>query len=213
MLVDYVRVYQCSVSPADGKGCATISDTAIQVEGRQPPESLFEGVFTGEFDPATLSDEMIVFEDDQIFPWKWDSWIGSGSVDMELIEDAERGTVIQTTFGTNEAVVYFQAPATYDLSDWADGLVEFDLRVLDAGRAGGILIRIDCVHPCSSGDYSIGMPELGEWTNYAVPIRDLLTNSGSSLDLAFVNTPLVLFPSWGNQQGAVIQIDNVRWTR
>jgi beta-glucanase (GH16 family) len=213
MLVDYVRVYRCSVSPADGRGCATISDTAIQVEGRQPPESLFEGVFTGEFDPAALSDEMIIFEDDQIFPWKWDSWIGSGSLDMELIEDAERGTVIQTTFGTNEAVVYFQAPVTYDLSDWVDGFVEFDMKVLDTGRAGGLLMRVDCVHPCSSGDYPIGMPELGEWTHYAVSLSDLLSKSGSTLDMTSINTPLVIFPSWGNQQGAVIQVDNVRWTR
>jgi hypothetical protein len=28
-----------------------------------------------------------------------------------------------------------------------------------------------------------------------------------------VNTPLVIFPNWGNQEGVVMQVDNVAWTR
>lgn len=214
MLVDYVRVYECSVSPADGKGCATVSDDAAHVEGRQPPESLFDEALTGEFDPTALGDEMLIFEDDQVFPWRWDSWIGNGSLDMELIDIEDRGTVIQTTFNTNEAIVYFQAPVTYDLSDWAAGSIEFDLRVLDNGSsAPGLVTRVDCVFPCSSGDFPIGDVVPGEWFSYQVAISDLLANSGSTLDLSLINTPLVVFPTWGNQEGTVIQIDNVRWTR
>ena len=214
MLVDYVRVYECSASPADGKGCATVSDDAVHVEGRRPPESLFEGALTGEFDPAALGDEMLIFDDDQVFPWRWDSWIGSGSLDMDLVEVEERGTVIQTTFNTDEAIVYFQAPVSYDLSDWADGLIEFDLRVLDNGNsAAGLVARVDCVYPCSSGDFPLGDVVPGEWVGYQVAISDLLANSGSMLDLTAINTPLVIFPTWGNQEGTVIQVDNVRWTR
>ena len=58
-----------------------------------------------------------------------------------------------------------------------------------------------------------GEPEVVDWVHYVVPLSDLLSNSGSTLDLTQVNTPLVLFPAWGSQEGAVIQIDNVRWTR
>ena len=217
MLVDYVRVYQCSVSPEDGKGCATVGDGAALVAGKQPAEpaeTVFTGSFTGEFDPATLSDTMTVFEEDQIFPWKWDSYIASGSLDFELIETGDdRGTVIQTTFNTNESLVYFQAPQSYDLTDWAGGSVEFDMLVSDLGEAGGFMMKVDCVHPCSSGDFSIGEPAVGEWVHYVVPISDLLTNSGSTLDLTQINTPLVIFPAWGSQTGAVMQIDNVIWTR
>ncbi len=214
MLVDYVRVYECSASPTDGKGCATVSDTAMVVEGRQPPESLFEGSFTGEFDPAALGDEMLIFDDEQVFPWRWDSWIGSGSLDFELVETEDRGTVIQTTFNTDEAIVYFQAPVNYDLSDWTDGTIEFDLRVLDNGSAAsGLTARVDCGFPCTSGDYSLGDTVPGEWVSYEVAISDLLANSDGGLDLSLINTPLVVFPSWGGQEGTVLQIDNVRWTR
>jgi len=38
MEVDYVRVYECSVSPITGAGCETISDNATLVEGHQAPE-------------------------------------------------------------------------------------------------------------------------------------------------------------------------------
>jgi beta-glucanase (GH16 family) len=35
--VDYVRVYQCSVSPANGAGCETIGEDAAIIEGHQAP--------------------------------------------------------------------------------------------------------------------------------------------------------------------------------
>ena len=54
---------------------------------------------------------------------------------------------------------------------------------------------------------------VGEWTTYKIAIADLLANPGSTLDLSSVDTPLVIFPAWGNQQGAVIEVDNVAWTR
>lgn len=37
MVVDYVRVYQCSAQTADGTGCGTKSSMAKQVSGIQPP--------------------------------------------------------------------------------------------------------------------------------------------------------------------------------
>ncbi len=35
--IDYVRVYECSVSPSTGAGCETLGDGAAQVEGHQAP--------------------------------------------------------------------------------------------------------------------------------------------------------------------------------
>lgn len=36
--IDYVRVYECAVSPSTGAGCETIGDDAILVEGKKAPE-------------------------------------------------------------------------------------------------------------------------------------------------------------------------------
>ncbi|MFT5814288.1 MAG: hypothetical protein ACI9VT_002048, partial [Psychroserpens sp.] len=35
--IDYVRVFECSVSPLTGAGCATIGDEVILVEGKKAP--------------------------------------------------------------------------------------------------------------------------------------------------------------------------------
>jgi hypothetical protein len=37
LLIDYVRVYECSISPANGKGCEAIGENAELVEGHQAP--------------------------------------------------------------------------------------------------------------------------------------------------------------------------------
>ncbi len=216
MLVDYVRVYQCSASPEDGIGCGTSSPDAVVVEGVVPTESLFSGAFTGSFDPASLGDTMEIYGDDRVYPWDLDVYSASGGVTLELVstEEAGHGDVIQMTFETNEAVAYFQSTDGYDLSDWTEGFVEFDLRVLETGGATqGFVMKVDCFFPCGTGDFRISDPVVGEWTSYSIPIADLLAHSVSTLDLTNVNTPLVIFPAWGAQRGAVMQIDNVRWTR
>ena len=218
MEVDYVRVYECAASPDDGTGCATTSDLALQVAGNRPPASppttQPADDTAGGFDPADLGDTMAVFEDEPVAPWRLDA--SSGGATVEIIDTGEPGygAVVQATFTGNETVVYLQAGTGYDLSDWADGFVEFDLRVVDRGtNTGGFVMKVDCGFPCGSGDYLLDDPVVGEWTTYRIAVADLLTNPGSTLDLSRVDTPLVIFPAWGNQQGAVIQVDNVAWTR
>lgn len=110
--------------------------------------------------------------------------------------------------------MYFQAPVTYGLSGWAAGSIEFDMRALGNGNSSpGLVANLDWVYPCSSGDSAIGDVVPGEWVGHQVAIRDLLGNSGSKPEPSLLNTPLVFFRTWGNQEGTVIQIDNVRWTR
>jgi hypothetical protein len=37
LLIDYVRVYECSISPINGKGCETIGENPKLVGGHQAP--------------------------------------------------------------------------------------------------------------------------------------------------------------------------------
>ncbi|MCL1144041.1 hypothetical protein [Shewanella gaetbuli] len=43
-----------------------------------------------------------------------------------------------------------------------------------------------------------------------ITLSDLVAHTGSTLDLTQVDTPLVFFPSWGNQQNVVVQLDNIK---
>lgn len=172
-----------------------------------------------EYDLAGTT-ELVVFDEAERAPFALGQYVASGSVLAEQVVSAEggHGEVKQLTFNTNESVVYFQTspdaegkPQPVNVSGF-DTLV-FDLKVVEDPRATqNFMIKMDCGHPCSSGDFAIAAPPTGEWTRYEISIADLLANPGSTLDLTKVDTPLVIFPAWGNQQGVVLQLDNVMLT-
>lgn len=75
------------------------------------------------------------------------------------------------------------------------------------------MMKMDCFFPCGTGDVPLDLAPVGEWKRYKFRLRDLVKHPGSSLDLSNVNTPLVIFPNWDNQQGVILRIDNVRFVR
>ena len=163
-------------------------------------------------------DTAVIFDDQLHAPFEYLQYVANGSVDMEILagEEAEHGNVAQMSFNTNEAVVYFQGkqdksgtPLQLDVREFS--VLEFDLKVVsDPRESRDFMVKMDCGNPCGSGDYPIAAPEIGVWTSYRIAIADLVNHAGSSLDVTKVDTPLVIFPAWGNQQGVVMQVDNVR---
>jgi hypothetical protein len=74
-----------------------------------------------------------------------------------------------------------------------------------------MIMKIDCVFPCTSGDQPIGVVGAGGWETISIEVAQLLAGG---LSLATVNTGIVIFPDVGEQQaGASVtfRIDNVRW--
>ena len=169
---------------------------------------------------APLSDlpRLELFTDQVNTPFAMTTYAASGSLAAEIVaaSDTSHNQVMQFSYASDEAVGYFyalpneQGAATfYDISgfDW----VEFDLLVVADPRATKRYnIKIDCGHPCSSGDFAITTPIIGQWTHYRIALADLQANPGSTLDRTRVDAPLVIFPAWGNQRGVVLQLDNVR---
>jgi beta-glucanase (GH16 family) len=209
MEVDFVRVWGCPATPETLEACATTSPNAEHVEGSQPVDRS-----NIEFDPDFINGEVVtVFDDTLQGPYYIDTWASSGGIEVAEVDDAERGTVIQFTYDSDESVAFFQSVDGFDFSDFAT--VEFDLKVVDDPRAtgGGFMMKTDCFHPCGTGNVTIDSPNGGDWTSYAIPLADLVAYQGSVLDVTTINTPLVIFPEIGNQRGVVLQVDNVRLTR
>ncbi|WP_288132505.1 glycoside hydrolase family 16 protein [Microbulbifer sp.] len=198
--IDYVRVYQCTEDFDTGKGCASTDGEFEHPPGTKPPQA-----------PDSDGDELVVFDGAIKEPYQWYTYPddGGASIGFEVVDaGGDYGAVGQITYNTNEGIGYFQSADRYDLSSYT--YVEFDLRVLeepaDAGSAG-LTFRADCGHPCSSGDIALEMPAVDQWTPFQIPMMDLV-NGG--LDAKAINTPFVISPTWGNQMGAVLQVDNVR---
>lgn len=208
MEVDFVRVFDCPDSPDLLKGCETKDRRATRVFGHVAPE-----ILRIDYDPNVMEQDVVtIFGDEDLPPFALGHYVASGSVEMSLVEEDGRGQVANLAFNSNESVVYWQAPFSFDIS--AFDRVEFDLKVLvDPRDDGGVMMKMDCVYPCGTGDVPITPAPVGEWKHFSLPLADLVAHKGSSLDLTNVNTPLVIFPDWGKQQGVVLRVDNLRLVR
>ncbi|MGZ9898676.1 family 16 glycosylhydrolase [Shewanella gaetbuli] len=161
--------------------------------------------------PAQQQDDIIVYENGAVSPYQFGLYAASGELLEEQIDvGGDHNIVTQLTFNTNEAVGFYQSEGVVvDISDFSS--LSFDLNLIsDPREVQSFNIKMDCQHPCSSGDFAIDTPEQGVWTQYHIPLSDLVAHTGSTLDLTQVDTPLVFFPSWGNQQNVVVQLDNIK---
>ncbi|WP_227006702.1 glycoside hydrolase family 16 protein [Shewanella donghaensis] len=160
------------------------------------------------------AEELVIYDDEVNSPYSLGHYAASGSVDITQVDaGGDYGTVTQFSFNTDESVVYYQSTGLgQDVSQFS--FIEFDVNVVTDPRSErDFNIKVDCGHPCSSGDFGITTPDIATWTHYKISLNELVTHAGSSLDLTKVDTPLVIFPAWGNQNGVVMQVDNVVLTK
>ena len=102
------------------------------------------------------------------------------------------------------AGVYFKSSAPQDLTHFAGGTIEFDARASQPGTA--LTIKVDCVYPCTSGEIQLPTSIGTTWQRVSIAIDDLV---GGGLDLARVDTGLVIWPSALGE--VVISLDNMVW--
>jgi beta-glucanase (GH16 family) len=126
--------------------------------------------------------------------------------------DPEHDDVALVNFGTNGAngVWYVQSAGPVDLSAFSDnGKLIFDLK-LEAGSTHGMTYKVDCFFPCSTGDQVLDVSGdvRGEWNTHEITVSSLIS---AGLDISSVNSAIVLFPTWGDQQGVSFEVDNIRY--
>ncbi len=212
MQVEWVRVYECTASPSTGAGCATVGDDAVLVEGNERPSLI----------NTTAPSPVANIFNDTLTLWATDTSSGGGSsVTVEVIEDPVdpegHGNVVQFTYTGPENVAFFQSESEMDFSSYAGGTLEFDMYVVSNSDDPTAVwtMKTETYQVGSTGDTPVtesveGLaPVVGEWQHFTFNIDDLVNRSGSNLNLARLQTPLVIFPTWGGSNGAVVRIDNV----
>ena len=144
----------------------------------------------------------------------YNSCVGQGGAECpnlswSFVEDNERGSVLQVEHGAGFAGLFFGSTETRDLSDYLNGVLTFDIKVVSAGiNTAGFVMKADCIYPCSSGDKAIGTVGLDGWETVEFPVIDLVLGG---LNLQSVNTGLVIFPVAGQTDGVVYRLDNIEW--
>jgi len=140
-----------------------------------------------------------------------DDGAGCPSINWSVATDTERGDVLEIDYaGPGLAGFYIQSSTPIDMSAYAAGNVNFDIKVENPGtNNAGFVMKIDCVYPCSSGDQAIGTMGLAGWETISIPVSQLVAGG---LDLTNVNTGIVIFPAAGEQSGVVFRLDNIHWS-
>ena len=141
--------------------------------------------------------------------------------------DAEHQQVMEVTWNANDAdntkavkgwfglaMPELAATQGANLSDYADGELTFDMRMVyheQPSNAAGFIVKMECIHPCSSAEMPITNSASFDWQTHRYPISQL---RASGLDITQVNHIFVIQPDWFNQeQNVTIQIDNIKLSR
>ena len=141
----------------------------------------------------------------------WGLWDCCGGATLaEVRENDERGNVMELSFGATPTVAGLQAAASVDASGYGEGALEFAFREVAPPPAGAVWrLKVESENAGTAVDIPMtsgGNPAPGpEWQNYRFDLNAEL----AAVDLS--RLALVLFfPDWGQADGAVARIDNVR---
>lgn len=208
--VDYVRVYECSVNPSNGKGCATVTDGYL--DSISEGGTLVDGSAPIPIPPSDgIARDLIIF--DETINESWPAWdCCGGTLPTIEYEDGEYLNVIEFVVGAQPTVLGFNtnfadAPAPYDGTPMLDtGVLEFDLKLVTPpnNAAANWNLKVEQGGVSSEVSISIDTPT-SEWQHYAIPLKTL-SNAGLNLNGIDV---IMIFPDWGQGEGAVFRVDNV----
>lgn len=98
-----------------------------------------------------------------------------------------------------------------DMSEYANGKIIFDLKVISHGDANAPLeFNLDCSWPCASTPKFIRAEVLNEWKTYEFSVAEMIDRG---LDIKRTSMGFMLLPTWAKQAGAHYQVDNIRWVK
>jgi beta-glucanase (GH16 family) len=231
MLVDYVRVYECSADPVTGSGCASFVDESVEPKPADAPFIQSYDLYTDGAGSLTwLVGESVVSRDLEI--GVFDNG-GVFSLTEVAAEDEARGTVLDVVtsnagnfslFAKNVVKVddvpinYFERVALINMGDSSASFrlqaaeLKFDLYIDSAGTdtASALQIKMDSEYP-NLGFVQLEMADLplDQWTTVSVKLNDLVDSfgpMGDPLDTSAVLNLFVLEPTGM----AHLQVDNIQ---
>lgn len=150
----------------------------------------------------------------------WPMWDCCGqTVPTEEFDDAEHGLTAQFVIGATPTVMGFKPPENsgiqFDASSLLDGgVVQFEMKVVTAPNNPAAVwkFKIEANGAASAVELDLAVgnggaaPVTGQWATYTFSLQSLFD---AGLDISAIDV-LMVFPAWGNGEGAVYRIDNAR---
>ena len=213
--IDYVRVFECSVAPTTGQGCASVRPGYL--DPVDDGGTLIEGKAPAPVKPSTgVGTDLLIFDNAITDSWPVFVSAATGSFSVVFDQDAiepDHFEVVQFTFGAEGMVAGFNTtiastPAPYDGSPLVNtGVLEFDLKLETPPNTPGVtwFLKVEQAGQTSTVELPIATPAVGIWQHYAISLNTL-NNAGLILNGIDV---VMVFPAFGQGEGTVFKIDNV----
>lgn len=201
MQVDFVRVYQCSVNPDTGKGCATpISESAVKNEGVTEPD------FPSEVDLSAMS--LPLFNAGSLLDgFNLKGWDDGGNDTRAIADDQILISIIDNGNAYIESL-----NGALDMSEFIDGELSFDLSLV-SGNASALAVKMDSGYPALAPiDIPFAqLPAVGEWQSFAFSVNDFIAAGTNGFSIIGVSNPVVFEPV--NNVDLAFNIDNLIFTK
>ncbi|WP_419147680.1 family 16 glycosylhydrolase [Pseudoalteromonas 'SMAR'] len=218
-VVDYVRVYECASNPDTGRGCETVRPGYDNLD-----DALVEGEAPVPAPPSSGAAKNLTIFDNELNV-NWAAWDCCGGSTPELVEDSERGNVIEFLVGEEPTVNGFTSraefltdpqaqPSPFDASGMLEsGYVRFNMKVtsLPSDPSAPWKFKIESVGAATAVELDLtassegAAPVAGEWQTYTFTLQQL---ADAGLDISAIDV-LMIFPAWGTGEGAVYLVDDV----
>ncbi len=220
--VDYVRVFQCLSDTEAGKGCETVrpgyddlEDGLVEGKAPNPPKP-----------PSNNAENLDIF--DGSLNANWIAWDCCGGTTPAIIDDADKGDVIEFTIADNAGTVlgfstrdghfstdFTGASTPFDASPLVDlnGRLSFEMKIVTPPTAATtwILKAESAQDGPNTGDVALSAsvegaePVVGEWQTYTFPLSFL---QEKGLDLSAIDV-VMIFPAWATGEGAEYLVTNI----
>ncbi len=220
LVVDYVRVYECSYGNSDGSGCNVNKDRNLEPEAAADPFYNVTNLYS---------------EGAAVLSWK----IGGETIERPLsasvlwpgldnaatlveADDADRGKVLEfTATSMGNMGLYAADGKVIELYGYGNsiewwkvhaGILQFDMYIDSTGTDpdSQLLVKMDSGYP-ALGQVVFNVADLphDEWTTVKVKINDLLVNSGEQpLDTRSIKNIFIL----ESTNMAHVMVDNIDLT-
>lgn len=172
MQVDYVRVYECSVSPQTGKGCGASAENVVVNPGKVRP-----AIGKIELPGPPL---FTLYDNKLAAGLAFDSYNPDGVISYSEVDETGHGKVLNVAKTGANGNVYFKiAGDPTDLRNWsADSELVFDVKVNSKAAGAQLLVKLDSGWPNVS-DTEVTLPADGVWGEYRITLADLIAKGNS----------------------------------
>ncbi len=201
MQIDYVRVYECSVDPDTGKGCATsVSEDVVVNSGVTEPD------FPSAVDLSSMV--LTLFESGKLLEgFNLNGWDDGNNDTRTISED-----VIDISIVDNGNAYIESLNGELDMSEFIDGELNFELGLV-SGNASALAVKMDSGYPALAPitlPFS-ELPSTDEWKLFSFSINDFIAAGINGFSIEGVRNLVVFEPV--NNVDLAFKVNNLTFVK